>query len=177
MNEKFMEYIGNPVMCRLLLEIQTQGQSTAKKLAETYTDIPQATLYRYLNRMLKDEIIKIIEENKIRGTVEKVYALNIDLPAETQNMLDANSGEEYFQMFTQYMMELLREFQEYSEKKGIDIQNDGSGFSLVPLYLSIKELKEIGTSIQAIIKPFLANTSADGRKLRNIGIIITPPKE
>ncbi|KTD86357.1 hypothetical protein [Paenibacillus etheri] len=38
-------------------------------------DIPQATMYRHLNKLLKARILHVVEENKIRGTVEKVYYL------------------------------------------------------------------------------------------------------
>ncbi len=50
MTDKLMECFTNPVKCKLLLEIRSQGQTTAKHLAETYTDIPQATLYRNLKK-------------------------------------------------------------------------------------------------------------------------------
>ena len=43
-SDKLMECIGNPVMCKLLLEIKARGQATTKQLAETYSDVPQATL-------------------------------------------------------------------------------------------------------------------------------------
>lgn len=171
-----MEYMGNPVMLRLLLEIQEQGQTTAKILAETYTDIPQATLYRYLSRMLKDDVIKVVAENKIRGTVEKVYALNFALEINKQDMLKENAGKEYLHIFTQYAMGMLREFQEYTERKDIDITADGSGFWLTPLYLTKKELEEVVAEIRAILNPLLANAPTDARKLRNIGVVITPPK-
>lgn len=48
MADKIMECITNPVKCKLLLEIYSQGQATAKHLSDTLGDIPQATLYRNL---------------------------------------------------------------------------------------------------------------------------------
>ena len=44
MTDKLMDCITNPVKCKLLLEIHSQGKSTAKHLANIYNDIPQATL-------------------------------------------------------------------------------------------------------------------------------------
>ncbi len=42
MTDKIMECITNPVKCKLLLEIYSQGQATAKHLSDTLGDIPQA---------------------------------------------------------------------------------------------------------------------------------------
>lgn len=93
--------------------------------------------------MLKDDIIKVVEENKIRGTVEKVYAMKLDIADDVNKIIDENSGEEYAQLFTQYMMGFLREFYEYAERKEKDILKDGSGFSVCPVYASIDEIVEV----------------------------------
>ena len=176
LNKKLMECLSNPVMCRLLIEIEEQEQATAKKLAKIYPDIPQATLYRYLSRMLKDDVLKVVEENKIRGTIEKVYALNYALEIDKLDMLKENAGEDYFRIFTQYAMGIMREFQEYTERSDINIPADGSGFWSTPLYLSKKEVEEVAVKIQDVLNPLLENTPTGDRQLHNIDVIITPPK-
>lgn len=50
MTDKLMDCITNPVKCKLLLEIHSQGKSTARQLSDTYSDIPPATLYRHLKK-------------------------------------------------------------------------------------------------------------------------------
>ena len=75
MTDKLMDCITNPVKCKLLLEIHSQGKATARHLSDIYNDIPQATLYRHLKKMLSDGILQVIEETQVRGTVEKTYAL------------------------------------------------------------------------------------------------------
>ena len=79
MTDKIMACITNPVKCKLLLEIYSQEQTTAKHLADVLSDIPQATLYRNLKKMLNDGILKVVEETQVRGTVERTYALAFDL--------------------------------------------------------------------------------------------------
>lgn len=71
MTDKLMDCIANPVKCKLLLEIHSQGKTTAKHLADIYHDIPQATLYRHLKKMLSDGILQVTEETQVRGTAEK----------------------------------------------------------------------------------------------------------
>lgn len=50
MNQSIMESVKHPVKCKLLLEILNCKQTTAKHLSETFSDIPTATLYRYLKK-------------------------------------------------------------------------------------------------------------------------------
>lgn len=54
MEQNVMDCFTHPIKCKLLLELYSAGKATAKQLAETYNDIPQATLYRHLKRMTND---------------------------------------------------------------------------------------------------------------------------
>ena len=94
-----------------------------------------------------------------------------------RDRVDERAGEEYLQTFTQFMMGFMREFQEYSQQGKIDIQKDGTGFSACPLYLSDEELEEMVMAIKNIIQLYQNNTAAANRKLRSLGIILTPPKK
>ncbi|MBY2475583.1 hypothetical protein KWV16_01735 [Clostridioides difficile] len=177
MNDKLMDCFVNPTKCKLLLEIFSNNRTTAKQLGEKFQDISKATLYRYLNKMLEDDIIKVIEENKIRGTVEKVYAMKLDIADDVKNIINENSGDAYAQLFTQYMMVFLKEFYEYAEKGEKDILKDGSGFSVCPVYASVDEIVEANEKIASILEPLKNNLHGEGRRLHSVGLIITPPKE
>ena len=104
MTDKIMECITNPVKCKLLLEIYAREQATAKHLSDTLDDIPQATLYRHLKKMLSDGILKVTEETPVRGTLEKTYALAFDLGSDFETILAENSGTLYMQTFTQDLL-------------------------------------------------------------------------
>lgn len=137
MTDKLMGCIANPVKCRLLLEIRSQGKTTAKHLADIYQDIPQATLYRHLKKMLSDGIIQVVEETQVRGTVEKTYALAHHIGDNMESMLENNSGELYMQYFMQYIFGFAKQFQEYCQSPDIDIKRDMTGFSLSSLFLEV----------------------------------------
>lgn len=176
MNEKLLSSITNPIKCKLLIEINSRKTATAKNLCETYPDIPQATLYRYLNKMLKEEIIKVVEENQIRGTVEKVYSLNFDFKKELQENTANFTGKTYMQLFMQYVLGLLNEFREYTSQSDIDIANDGSGFTLYPVYLSTAEVHELAQKFSDLLQPYREHKNNNERNLHSIAFIVTPPK-
>ena len=108
--ENFISYLSDPVNAKLLLEIKELGQATASQLLEKFSDIPQATLYRRLQKMLGDDVLKIVEENHIRGTVEKVYALGYDLDEHWEKMGDTNDGKTYMQFVTYHTLGMERVF-------------------------------------------------------------------
>lgn len=177
MTNKLMECITNPVKCKLLLEIRSQGKATAKHLADIYNDIPQATLYRYLKKMLSDGILQVVEETQVRGTVEKTYSLSYNINSNMETMVEENSGELYMQYFIQYILGFAKQFQEYCQSPNINIKKDMTGFSLLPLYLSDDELTSLITSISQIISEVKNNEPNSERKLRTIGIIVSPAEK
>ena len=177
MTDKLMDCITNPVKCKLLLEIHSQGKATAKHLADIYNDIPQATLYRHLKKMLSDGILQVIEETQVRGTVEKTYALAFNINSDMKKMMEENSGELYMQYFMQYIIGFAKQFQQYCQSPDINIQKDMTGFSLSPLYLSDEELTALVTGISQIIDTVKNNEPKPDRKLRTIGIIISPEEK
>ena len=130
MTGRLMECITNPVKCKLLLEIHSKGKATAKQLADIYTDIPQATLYRHLKKMLSDGILQVVEETQVRGTVEKTYSLAHNLISDIETIVEKNSGELYMQYFMQYFIGFAKQFQEYCHSPNINIKKDMTGFSL-----------------------------------------------
>ena len=64
----------HPVRIQIITAMSTQ-RMTARELSEVMPDIPQTTLYRHLNALLRGGVIQVVEEYPVRGTVERVYAL------------------------------------------------------------------------------------------------------
>lgn len=176
MEQKMMDCFTHPIKCKLLLELYSGGQATAKQLAEVYSDIPQATLYRYLKRMTNDGILKVVEEHQVRGTVEKTYAVTQSLDANEEEMFGEISGDAYMQMFMQYVFGFIRRFQEYCKRPDIDIPKDQSGFSLAPIYATDEELAAALKGYAKIIQPLYKNKPTPDRKSRTLGLIISPPE-
>lgn len=176
MEQKVIECITHPIKCKLLLELYSSGKATAKQLAEIYNDIPQATLYRYLKRMTNDGILKVVEENQVRGTIEKTYGVAINLDSNGQDMIGENSGDAYMQMFMQYVFGFVKRFQEYCKNPNIDILKDRSGFSLAPIYATDEELESAMVEYSKIIQPLYKNRPTPDRKSRTLGLIISPPE-
>lgn len=177
MEKAIMDILTNPVKCKLFMEIQKCGETTAKHLANTFSDVPPATLYRYLKKMTNDKVIKIVNQTQVRGAIEKTYAISNNMKKEFQDILDNNSGEAYMQAFMQFILGFVELFQDYCKQDDINIEKDKSGFSLIPLYLTDEELENIVKTIRETIRPYDNNKPAKDRKLHSIGVIVSPPQK
>jgi DNA-binding transcriptional ArsR family regulator len=74
--KKILDLILHPVRLRILVALAGGKGMTPLQIADQLRDIPQASLYRHISRMLKLKVLKVVEERPVRGTMEKVYALN-----------------------------------------------------------------------------------------------------
>ena len=175
MNEKLVKHLTNPVNNRLIIEVLAQGTATAKSLASTNKNIPQATLYRHLNKMVADGIFKVVEERQIRNVTEKVYALAFDLKSTFDKMIEENDGEAYLALFQQFTIGLLSEYHKYCTRSDIDILKDGSGFRTLPIYATYDELETLSKDIWKLIEPYATRVPTADIKTRSVAVIFTPP--
>ena len=76
-----------------------------------------------------------------------------------------------------YIMGFARQFQQYCQSPNINIKEDMTGFSLSPLYLSDEELTALVTEISKTISAVKNNKPNAERKLRTIGVIISPAEK
>ncbi len=88
MNNEAIQSMMNPVRIKIIREITLKKTATTKELQEICQDIPQATLYRHIQNLLKNGIIHVVSENKVRGLFEKVYAIKENPSAEINKNLD-----------------------------------------------------------------------------------------
>lgn len=177
MNEKMAKCLIDPVRCKLLLEIHNKDRATAKQLAQKCPDITHATLYRHLKKMVAAGILQVVGENKIRGTLERIYAVSPGLSLDAKKMAEGNDGQAYMLLFTQFMLGLTEEFQRYVSRSDIDIIRDGSGFTVAPVYATTEELTAAMSGIAKILQPLVSNKKTAERDLHSIAVITTPPRK
>lgn len=174
--KKLLDCMKNPVKCQIVLSLEQKSILTAKELLDSSDSIPQATLYRALKKMEEEKIIEVASQVQKRGTVEKSYKLVDSISTMNNSILSTNDGNMYAYMFSQFVTELLLEFNEYSKQDDINITKDGSGFSVVPIYATTDELKAYGEKIKKILQPALKRKSSK-QTIHSFATIITPPRK
>lgn len=177
MAESKADLVLHPVRMRILHAFMggIQGrQLTAQQLAEVLTDVPQATLYRHVNKLAKAGLLRVVEERQVRGATEKVYTLPLTAASIAPDELARLSHEDHMRLFATFVASLLGDFARYLERERVDYVADGVGYRQVGLYLSDEELQRFGIELSAVVLPALRNTPTPGRKRRMFTTILMP---
>lgn len=177
MDYKIFESMMNPIRMKIIQAIIKNERATTKDIAKECGEVPQATLYRNINRLIKDNIIIVESENKVRGVMEKVYKINIDPFEEIENIAKENNKEKVLNLFYNFMMTLMKDFESYSKREEINILEDIVGFRSYPVYLTDEEAKEMMLEIRESIFKRVENKKTEDRKLRKLSTVFVPINE
>lgn len=177
MAESKADLVLHPIRMRILHAFMggiAGRQLTAQQLAEVLKDVPQATLYRHLNKLAKAGLLRVAEERQVRGATEKVYTLPLTAASIGPQELERLSREEHMRLFTTFVSGLLGDFARYLEREHIDYVADAVGYRQVALYLSDDEMQRFGAELSAVVLPAMRNTPAPGRTRRMLTTVLMP---
>ena len=68
-----VDVLMHPVRMRIMVALAGQ-QLTAQQLMTLLPDIAQATLYRHLSVLTEQQVLEVVEERPVRGTVDEAHA-------------------------------------------------------------------------------------------------------
>ena len=69
------EVVLHPVRLRIVQQLGGRRLTTAQLRAEL-PDVTQATLYRHIAALIDAEIVTVVDERRVRGTIERALALD-----------------------------------------------------------------------------------------------------
>jgi DNA-binding transcriptional ArsR family regulator len=164
-----LELLIHPVRIRIV-EALAGRPMTTRQLHDVLGDIPIATLYRHVDRLVAGEVVRVISERQVRGGVERTLAIEDGAaslqPGDIQTMADA---ERAFRSFIGSL--LARADRWFSSKK--DPADSRLGFRHVPLWLTDSEYDELSSRMTAAIQPEIDNRPG-GRRRYVVTVIALP---
>jgi len=163
----------HPVRMKIVQTLIGSKEYTVQQIAARLTDVPQATLYRHLNKLLEAEVLKVVKENQIRGTVEKIYALN-EHEVSNKRELTKLSKDEHLNLFLTFMTHLLGQYENYLNQENIDLIKDGVSYRQAMVYLTDQEFQEFIQELSQVYKKVLDNEPSNDRKARHLSTIFVP---
>jgi DNA-binding transcriptional ArsR family regulator len=168
------DLILHPLRMRIIMTLVGKHM-TAQQLASAMPDIAQATLYRHLNKLAKGGVLAVVEERPVRGTLEKIYALNEQGAFLGAADIADFTKDDHMRYFTAFVAILLGEFSQYLESKDKpDLVADGVAYTKVAINLSDEEFMTMAKQMNEAVVPTLKNQPAPGRKRRLFTTIILP---
>ncbi|MFJ8579549.1 helix-turn-helix domain-containing protein [Micromonospora sp. NPDC093277] len=171
--DRWAELALHPVRIRILRSV-AGARRTTRDLVVALPDVPQATLYRHVATLVAGGLLEVAEERKVRGTVERVYALPAHGAALGPAALADASAEDHARWFTAFVSSLLAEFSRYLSRDRIDLVADGVGYQQVMLHLSDEEFADFAAELAGVIAPRLANRPGPDRVARLLATVLMP---
>lgn len=170
------DLIMHPVRLRIIEALIGTGgvRLTAGQIGERLGDVPPATLYRHINRLLAGGLIQVVEERPVRGVTEKVYALGQLEAYYGSSTIDQFTDADHSRYFMAYVAGLAADFQRYLKQPGHDLVADGVGFHMVPLYLTDAEFAELSRGLNEAIRGPLTNLPSPERRRRSLYVVSIP---
>lgn len=174
MNKKTIEGLLNPVRMKIAMLFLDHSLHTIGDIKKTVTDIPSASLYRHINRLVDDGIITVVSETKKRGAIEKTYQLKTN-PFEEMNQIGIDgTSEDKKELFYVFAMTLVMEFNNYMKDDKVDMVKDSVGYRSFPLNVSDQENEEFLDEFRALIGKYINNEANDERTLRKFSFVYAP---
>ena len=166
----------HPVRLRIITTVSTQ-RMTAKNISEALPDIPLTSLYRHINLLVEGGILQVVEENQIRGTVERVFILAAP-PSLTSEDLSGMTKEDYLQAFNTYLSTLMSDAKLYLDSKpdGVELNllEDGVELDKVQLHLNDQEYKEMSQQFLDIMLAAAKKEPRPDRRRRILTYLFIP---
>lgn len=163
-----IKVLSNPVRIRVMQYLQTHGEATTKQISEAISDVPAPTLYRHINTLLKEEVLLVKEERKVRGSLERLLVINVE---KMSAAADSNISDSAYQ----FLMELYMKFYKYSCKDNADPQKDRLSLRTCVLNLTDDSFDNFMRDIASVIGKYQG--AEENGKLRSVSFISAPVEE
>ena len=165
------EVLLNPTRMRIIQELATRQSMSATELCEKISDVPRTTIYRHIKILLDNNILSIVSEKKIRGSLERTLALNIG------EISKHNTLENAPQFALRFLMNRYARFHNYFSGENPDPAKDKVFLNNSVLMLNDNEFDLFLSELQGLLIKYYNFEVADGRKARDISIISSPVQE
>lgn len=99
------EVLIHPVRLSILQYLCIHKKATTSEIISSLPAVSKASIYNHIRLLEQNQIIEVVQENRIRGTIEKIYSLK---------KVAKNND---FNAILTFLLSLLSDFQKYYEKE------------------------------------------------------------
>ena len=158
------EVVMNPARQRIFQYLLVHDTATVKALRAALPDIPAASLYRHVKILMEHGVLQVVEERRVRGTVENVYRLDRDA-------LKVNDDGTMVQAA---LLRISAAFAKYFAYGHGDPVADMLLMTSCTLRLTDAEFADFLAEINDLALRYMQKDAAEGCKLRQITLISAP---
>jgi hypothetical protein len=164
----------HPVRLRIVESFLGDRALTTTQLRTELPDVPAASLYRHVARLVDAGVLAVVAERRVRGALERTYVLRTSAANIGLDEIAKMSPDEHRQVFLAFVAGLIGDFDRYLARGDIDPLRDGVSFRMAGMWLDDVELMELLRELVGVLQPRLANAPKPGRKRRILGTVLLP---
>lgn len=164
----------HPVRLRIIQAFLGDRALTTADLRSELPDVPPASLYRHVARLVDAGVLSVVSERRVRGALERTYVLRLAAATINLDELERMSREDHRQAFMAFVAGLLGDFDRYLSREEIDLLRDGVSYRMAGLWLDDAEMAEFARDVARALQPRLANGPRPGRRRRILGTVLIP---
>jgi predicted DNA-binding transcriptional regulator YafY len=167
----------HPVRLRIVKAFLGDRALTTAQLAAELDDVPAGSLYRHVALLTKAGVLQVVAEKRVRGAVERTYALRLLAAQVGLAEAAAMTSEEHARAFMVFVAGILADFDRYLATGTPDLVRDGVSYRAAGMWLTDAELAEFARDLTAVVQPRLANAPGKGRRRRMLFTVFLPAPE
>jgi hypothetical protein len=164
----------HPVRLRILQAFLGDRALTTSELSTEMSDIPAASLYRHVARLVAGGALQVVAERRIRGAVERTYVLRQAAARVRADEIAAMQAEDVRAMFMAFAAGLIGDFDRYLQRGRPDLIRDGVAFGIEGLWLDDAEFTEMMRDLYRVLDSRRANLPGKRRRRRLLASVLLP---
>ena len=162
----------HPVRLRIVQAFLGDRALTTTELSAEMSDIPPASLYRHVARLVDAGVLQVVAERRVRGALERTYVLRVAAATIGPDEAAAMSVEDHRQAFMAFVAGLLADADRYLQRGDIDPLRDGVSYRVAGLWLDDAEYTDMLRDLVRVLQPRLANAQKKGRRRRILATVL-----
>jgi hypothetical protein len=168
------ELLLHPVRLRIVQAFLGDRALTTSELRAELGDVPTASLYRHIARLVTHGVLSVVAERRVRGAVERTYVMRVSAARIGADEVTAMSTDEHRRAFLAFVAGLIGDAERYLARDDVNPIRDGASYSLGGLWLSDAELADFARDLYTVVQPRLANGPRRGRSRRILATVLLP---
>jgi hypothetical protein len=167
----------HPVRIRIVHAFAGARVRTTSDLQARLPDVPHTSLYRHVGLLATAGVLEVVDEQRVRGTVERSYRLNRQRATVDEDAVEGMPIEAHRRAFAAAMAALIAEFGSYLDRGNAAPSRDLVGYRQIPVWLSPAELSALITGVQALLTRAISHKPTSQRRQYLLSPILFPIAE
>jgi Helix-turn-helix domain len=162
----------HPVRLRIVQAFLGERPLTTAQLSAELSDVPSASLYRHVARLVDAGVLQVVSERRVRGALERTYMLRLAAASIGPDEIASMSADDHRQAFMAFVAGLLADVDRYLQRDDADPLRDGVGYRMAGMWLDDAEHAELLRDLVRVLQPRLANAPRKGRRRRILATVL-----